>query len=322
MRADRLLSILMLLKSRGRLNASELAEELEVSERTIYRDMDVLSSAHFPVYAEKGLHGGYALLPDYDLDLSGFNDRDVQALAALNIPEPFFEIGLGSGLKTALSKLLSVLSVDLHAVKNWQQNRFIIEPSTFETSTETGSNLTILQKAVWQDRCISCKIIYPVHFGISDPITLAPHTLIAAHGKWYLICQRKNFYRIFPLSQLADIKLTTTAFKRTEDYDAASLWKKWLSDRNQNAPHYPVVLEIQQSMLRYFSARYGIPFQIRDEKESREGWKVLLVDFDELEQARRIVLGLGSAVRILKPNALRLSARDYALQFLKNHNDP
>ena len=88
MRADRLLSILLLLKTRGRMTARELARELAVSERTIYRDIDVLSAAHFPVYSEKGKQGGYALLPSDDLDLSGFNDRDLRALADLNIPEP------------------------------------------------------------------------------------------------------------------------------------------------------------------------------------------------------------------------------------------
>lgn len=321
MRADRLLSILMLLKAKGRLTARELADELAVSTRTIYRDMDALSSAHFPIYADKGQNGGYALLPDYELDLTGFSDRDVQALAALNIPEPFFEIGLGSGLKTALSKLLVVLGEDLNNIENGAQTRLIIEPASTRRPAGTDTNLLTIKQAVWQDHCISCRIIYPIHFGTSDPIILAPYTLIAEGGQWYLIGHRSNFYQVFPLTQLMEVRLTDMVFVRADDFDASSIWKRWISIRSQNSPVYPVRLEMQPDMMGYFSGRYGIPFRELPEKAHKDGWHALRVDFGSLEQARTILLGLGGAVKVISPEALRISITDYAKQALIINNE-
>ena len=126
MRADRLLSILILLQTRGMLSARELAHELAVSQRTIYRDMDALSASGFPIYADLGKGGGYALLGDYDLELSGFNTRDIQALSALVVPDAMDELGLGAGLRAALLKLLAALGSDSQRDHHWMRQRFLM----------------------------------------------------------------------------------------------------------------------------------------------------------------------------------------------------
>ena len=319
MRADRLLSILILLKTRGRMTARDLSRELEVSERTIYRDMDALSGARFPIYAEKGKEGGYALLPNDDLDLSDFNERDLSALAALNIPQPFFEIGLGSGLKTALEKLLSVLGEDYRKTKNWQQNRFIILPARLDQQNQEPAGLHIIQKAVWENQIISCQLLYPIHFGISDPIQLSPHTLIAAQNQWYLIAQRKDFYRIYPLSQLVNIKKTDQIFTRAADYDAYPLWEHWLSTQEKISPCFWVMLFIHNKMLDYFFARFGLPHKLIETTDAPGGWQKIQVKFDSLDHARMILLGMGGSVKVIEPLELRLTLIDYAKQTIGNY---
>ena len=301
------------------MTARELSQELEVSERTIYRDMDVLSSAHFPIYSEKGKDGGYALQAGADLDLSGFNDRDLQALAALNIPGPFFEIGLGSGLKTALEKLLSVLDEDFHQTKTWQKNRFLILPVRTDKKPQANSGLNLLQKAVRQDQIISCQLIYPIHFGLSDRIELAPHTLIAAQGQWYLIAQRKDYYRVFPLTQLVNIQITDKSFARDENFNARQHWDHWVSNREQNLPSFPVIIEIQLEMLRYFYSRFNIPYDLIEDINPRNGWQKIRVYFETLDQARTILLSLGGSFEVIEPAALRLSIIDFANKILDTH---
>ena len=105
MRADRLLSLMMLLQARGRMTATKLAEELEVSERTIYRDMDALSAAGVPLYGEPGPEGGFALLDSYRTTLTGLSEGEVRALFMLSIPAPLAELGVSQDLKAALLKL-------------------------------------------------------------------------------------------------------------------------------------------------------------------------------------------------------------------------
>jgi len=108
-RADRLLSILMLLQARGRMTAGQLAAELEVSLRTIYRDIDALCISGVPIYSERGRDGGYALLDGYRTSLTGLNENEVRALFMLSIPSPLRELGVGQELETALRKLVAAL---------------------------------------------------------------------------------------------------------------------------------------------------------------------------------------------------------------------
>jgi len=109
MRADRLLSLLMLLQARGRMTARALATELEVSERTIYRDIDALSLSGVPIYGDRGPEGGYALLESYRISLPGLKEDEVRALYMLSIPAPLAQLGVGQELKAALRKLVAAL---------------------------------------------------------------------------------------------------------------------------------------------------------------------------------------------------------------------
>ena len=313
MRADRLLSILILLQNRGMMTARALAQELEVSERTIYRDMDALSSARFPIYADKGKGGGYSLLPDYDLNLKGFNARDIQALAALNIPGSMDEIGLGSGLRTALQKLLSALDADPEKDQNWMRMRFLMHtPARYPTHRRL-TNLPLIQKAVWEDQQISCRLRYPIHFGLSDPIILSPYTLVTSDQRWYVIAARKNFTRVYPLEILIEIELVNKHFKRPDGYDPYKFWHVWQTVESQQQNNFEVVARITEDMTPWLPILASWQYdRIKNSEWELPGWNLVRIYFDNLNQARTQILGMGNAVEVIQPEALRKSIKDYA----------
>lgn len=313
MRADRLLSILILLQNRGMMTARALAQELEVSKRTIYRDMDALSSARFPIYADKGKGGGYALLPDYDLNLTGFNARDIQSLASLNIPGSLDEIGLGSSLRTALEKLLSALNTNPEMNPAWMQSRFLMHTPAHIPQHGSHSNLPVIQKAVWEDRLIACRLRYPIHFGLSDPVTMAPYTLVTSDVNWYVIVNRKAFTRVYPLENLNEIQVLDDHFERPDDYDPKNLWNTWLRAEVQQRNNFVVLARITDKMIPWLplfsSWRHE---QINENEKEFPGWKTFRIYFDNQNQARTQILGLGSAIEVIKPESLRKSIIDYA----------
>ena len=313
MRADRLLSILMLLQKHGMMTAHALAQALEVSQRTIYRDMDSLSSARFPVYADKGKGGGYALLPDYDLNLTGFNSRDIQALASLNIPGSMDEIGLGSSLRTALQKLLSAIDADPENDPAWMQSRFYMHSPARFFPHGRHTNLPVIQKAVWEDRLITCRLRYPIHFGLSDPLTMAPFTLVTSDKRWYVIAARKTFTRVYPLENLIDVQLLHHCFERPDNYDPKNIWNQWQKVEAQLRNNFEVLVRITDEMMPWLPLLASNPFvSVKNQEREQAGWNLVRIYFDNLHQARTQILGFGSAIEVIQPESLRNSVIDYA----------
>src|SRR5512147_2861952 len=152
MRADRLLSLLMLLQARGRMTAQELARELEVSERTIYRDINALSASGVPVYAESGPGGGCALLDSYRTNLTGLTADEARALFMLSIPAPLDQLGVGQELRAALLKLSAALPSSRRPDEERARQRIHIDSLAWFQGEDPVPHLHTLQQAVWQDR--------------------------------------------------------------------------------------------------------------------------------------------------------------------------
>lgn len=151
MRADRLLALLMLLQTGGRMTAAELARELEVSERTIYRDLDALAMAGVPVYAERGPGGGCALLDSYRTSLTGLTDGEVRALFLLSLPTPLADLEVGRDLKAAVLKLNAALPAERQDQADWLRQRLHLDWSA-PSEAETVPHLPQVQRAVWENR--------------------------------------------------------------------------------------------------------------------------------------------------------------------------
>ncbi len=180
MRADRLVSILLLLQARGKMTARELSQELEVSQRTVYRDINALSIAGVPVYSEIGPEGGYALIDRYRTSLTGLTAGEVQALSMLNIPAPLADLGLRQQLQSALLKLSAALPADHREAEEKIRQRIHLDSTWWQQGEEQVPHLRTVQEGVWQDRKLL--IVYRPFLDIKIEHLVDPYGLVAKAG--------------------------------------------------------------------------------------------------------------------------------------------
>ncbi|MBN2470103.1 MAG: HTH domain-containing protein, partial [Anaerolineae bacterium] len=213
MRADRLLAILMLLQARGRMTARALANELEVSERTIYRDVDALSMAGVPVYTERGPGGGCALLDEYRTTLTGLNAAEIRALFLLTIPAQLDELGFSGELKAALRKLAAALPDPQRAHETRVRQRLHLDSAPWSHSAEPTPFLHRLHQAVWEDRCV--RLTYRIFTGQRLTREVAPYGLVAKNGVWHLVCGADDGpLNVVLVSRIAAAEVLAESFSR------------------------------------------------------------------------------------------------------------
>jgi predicted DNA-binding transcriptional regulator YafY len=319
MRADRLLSLLMLLQARGRMTAQRLAEELEVSQRTIYRDIDALSIAGVPVYGERGPEGGYALLDSYRTNLTGLTEDEVRALFMLSIPAPLAELGVSQELKAALLKLSAALP-DVHRTDEERvRQRIHLDSAWWFQHEESVPHLQTVHQAVWQDRRLY--ITYRLRLGTAVEIErlVDPYGLVAKANVWYLVCARNGRIRAHRVSHLLDARMSDESFERPQDFDLAAFWKEWCTEFEEGRPYYPVTARVAPDFVSELPRHFGQ--QIHDAiaqagPPDDEGWITLTLPFETLEAARYRILGFGRGVKVLEPQALRRSLLDFAAQIV------
>ena len=204
MRASRLVSLLLLLQHRGRLTAAELAEALEVSVRTIYRDLEALGAAGVPVYTESGRNGGCQLIDGYRTRLTGLTSREAEALFATGMSAPVGELGLGTVLGAAQLKLLAALPKELADRAASARQRFHLDAPTWFRSSRNEPHLATLAAAVWDDRRIA---VYYRHPGSDEaaPRALEPFGLVCKAGVWYLVARRDGELRTYRVSRVHEV---------------------------------------------------------------------------------------------------------------------
>ncbi len=238
MRADRLLSILMLLQNRGQLSARELAKELAVSERTIYRDIDALCSTGVPIYAEQGLGGGYALLDSYRTQLTGLTEEERHALFMLNIPAPLTDLGVSQALQSAFLKLFATLPQAATADEKRVRQRIHLDSTWWSHQAEPVPHLQTIQQAVWQDRKL--EISYLPIFKVKISQVVEPYGLVAKAGTWYVVYAYNQQILARRAAHLLEAQLTDESFERRADFDLAKFWQAWCAGFEKNQTHYPV----------------------------------------------------------------------------------
>jgi len=236
LRADRLLSILLLLQARGRMTARELAERLEVSERTIYRDLDALSSAGVPIYTERGPGGGCELLDGYQTKLNGLTEMEVRALFLLSVSGPLVDLGLGKALEDALLKLSTALPTPYRSNVELVRQRIHLDTAPSYSSEMKAPYLHIIQDALWQDR----KLHLTYSSGNSHSIEqlVDPYGLVARARTWYLVGAIAGRVQVFRVSQLQAVEMTQECFERPGAFDLAAYWAergRWFeANRSRN----------------------------------------------------------------------------------------
>lgn len=318
MRADRLLSLLMLLQARGKMSAPALAEELEVTERTIYRDIQALEMAGVPIYAESGRDGGYGLVDRYRTSLTGLSEGEVRALFMLSIPTPLTDLGVSQELKAALLKLAAALPAARRGDEAHVRDRFYLDAVGWEYDGGPTPHLRVIHKAVWQDRRIMMK--YQPIFSIEVAQIVDPYGLVVKAGEWYLVFAYRDRIRARRVSEFMDVCLTAESFTRPPDFVLEAFWKAWCAERAERHQQFHVRARIAPDAREWLAFYLGS--RSRDAlahagPPDAEGWFMLDLTFDSLETARARLLPLGCAVEILEPDTLRLSMADFAEQTLR-----
>lgn len=317
MRADRLLTMLMLLQTRGRLTARQLAAELEVSERTVYRDLMALSTSGVPVYAERGPRGGCGLLESYRTTLTGLTPEETRALFMLNIPEVLDQLGVGQELKTALLKLSAALPDSRRQEESLARQRIYLDPRDWSRAAANPGNpacLPVIQQAVWQDHWL--RLRYRSFFGAEIEQVVAPYGLVAKANAWYVAYTYQDNLRVQPIGRVMAATLLPQTFTRPADFDLAGFWAQWCASVEENRP----VFQARVSVSPALAAQLPPELRAQAGAPARDGWIPLELEFESFHAARSQILSWGSAAEVLAPEPLRRSVIDFAAQIVGFYN--
>lgn len=301
MRADRLLKLMMLLQVQGKMTTQSLADELEVSRRTILRDLDALSFAGIPIYTEGGHGGGVALDENYRVKLNGLNQAEVQALIVSNNARLLADIGLEDAADQSLLKLLSALpSMHAQAAKH-MQNRILVDPIAWWRPNYRQTHLDSLRNAVFEDRLVA--ITYQKHNGEVVQRTVAPYGLVAKGSVWYLIASHDDRYRSYRVSRIRTMNVLDEGFSRDHTFQLDAYWQASVKRFVANLPAYRFTLRITDQKTRFVEWYTPGSFKVLEEPE--DGWFVAEFEVETVDVALMLIFGLGNDVEILSPAELR-----------------
>ena len=225
MRASRLVNVLLLLQTRSRMTAAELAGELEVSVRTIYRDVEALAEAGVPIYAERGPHGGVRLVDGYRTRLTGLTPDEAEAVFLSGLPGPAAELGLGTVVAAARLKVMAALPPDLRTRANRVSERFHLDaPGWFQQSEELPY-LETLAGAVWEWFLVLITYRRGVRAGVVERL-VEPLGLVLKGGVWYLVARTGESMRTYRVSRVLDLRVQPERFERPAGFDLAEHWTR------------------------------------------------------------------------------------------------
>jgi len=304
MRADRLLSIMLLLQIYQRLTARELARRLEVSERTIHRDMEALSTAGVPVVAERGTGGGWALVEGYRTNLTGLNGEEIQALFA-NAPSRLLaDLNLERASDTAHIKLLAALPAESRRGAEYARQRIHVDVAGWGSAEESTPHLGTIQEAVWQGR----KLHLTYGRGCDDSTferLVDPLGLVAKGSVWYLVAAVGGDVRSYRASRVRGARLADEGCERPEGFDLAEFWGRSVARFKTEVPRYYATLRARRGVVPRLSyaARFARVEQLSE--PDAEGWVRVKMRFQFEEDACEFALGLGTRVEVLEPEGLR-----------------
>jgi predicted DNA-binding transcriptional regulator YafY len=299
MRADRLLSILMLLQTKGRMTAHDLAEQLEVSERTIYRDVEALGMAGIPVYTERGPGGGCSLVDGYQTRLTGLTESEVQSLFLLATLAPRADFGLDETLDEALLKLMVALPASSRDRAEAVQQRFLVDTSR-DQQENTVVNLRVIQRAICQDQPLH--LIYNENGHICDELLVEPYGLVSSTNCWYLIARYNGAYQVYNVAYIRTVLATSERFERARDFNLAQYWHEYCV---QVEASYVPTMEQSQAVGQSMHVGYA---------QQQQPWKTMPAA-STLSSRRLMVLDASGSWR-----SVHHSSREKK-RFLKNKNE-
>jgi len=307
-RASRLVSILLLLQARGRMTAQALAAELEVSGRTIYRDIEALVASGVPVIGEPGHDGGYRLLDGYRTRLTGLTPAEAAAVPLAPLPGIATALGLGSEASGAAAKIKAALAADLRERADHVERRLHIDASGWYSETGDTPLLSAVADAVWTQRQVRVR-----YRRWADPPevdrTLDPFGLVLKGGHWYVVAQCGDDLRTYRVSQLLLVEPTGSRFDRPGDFDLVAYWRGYLAEFDSRRHLAYATVRLSPAGLARL-AHVGEPSVVRAVRSSAsapdgDGWVRATLPIESVRHAHGELLRLGAEVEVLEPAELR-----------------
>lgn len=322
MRASRLINLLLLLQTRSRMTAAELAAELEVSERTIHRDVEALSAAGIPVYAERGPHGGVSLVEGYRTRLTGMTPEEAEALFLSGVPGPAAELGLGTVMAAARLKVLAALPPELRSRASRLVERFYLDASGWYQAGEEAPLLGTLAQAVWESREVEAG--YDRVDRVVDR-TLQPLGLVLKAGTWYLVAGVEGQVRTYRVARFRQARLTEQGFSRPDRFDLTAFWRESTAAYERDTARVEITLRIDPQRIGWLVDVAG-PAAVRAAEVVRppdadpEGWTTLRLRMEWPEEVPPRLLALGSVAEVLGPAEVRSAMAMLARRALERYD--
>jgi predicted DNA-binding transcriptional regulator YafY len=308
MRASRLLSILILLQLRGRLTAGQLAAEFEVSERTIYRDIDALSMAGVPVYGDRGPGGGFALLDGYQTRLTGLAPDEAEAMPMIGLASAASDLGLGHAASAARQKLLAALPQGRQQSADRVAERVHFDPVSWYRAAEPLPHLPPIARAVLDQQRVAMR--YESWKGVRD-WEVEPLGLVMKAGVWYLVAQGHGKARIFRLSNMSEVVVLAEGFIRPDAFDLPGWWAAEQARFDAELFSETAKLRVSplgRQRLAALSPRGAAAVHLC----TAEGWAIVEIALENSDHGAREMLGLGAEVEVLAPASFRNRVRAVA----------
>ena len=305
MRASRLVSLLLLLQTRGQLTAAELARELEVSERTIHRDVEALSASGVPIYAERGAHGGIRLVDGYRTRLTGMTPEEAEALFLAGMPGPAAELGLGTVVAAAQLKVLASLPVELRTRASRLVERFHLDAGEWFRASQPVPHLGALSDAVWSGTRIA--IDYDRGEGPARRV-LEPLGLVLKAGIWYVVAAVDGQIRTYRVSRVVGVEPLDGTFERPPGFDLPAYWTETTAAYERDIARIDVTVRVRPD--RVGQLRDAVGNGVVDAADylaepDPEGWLRLRLRLDWPDEAASRLLGAGRWVEVLEPADVR-----------------
>jgi predicted DNA-binding transcriptional regulator YafY len=309
-RASRLLTILLTMSVRGRVSAAELADELEVSLRTIYRDVEALSAAGVPVYATRGRGGGFQLLDGYRTRLTGMTADEADALFLAGLPGAAADLGLGSVLAATQVKLLAALPPELRERAARIRDRFYLDAPGWLRENDAPPHLATIADAVWTQRRVDVR--YERSNRQLGERRLEPLGLVLKAGTWYLVAATQpadgRGPRTYRVSRVHAAAIRDDTFERPEDFDLEAFWADYQRGYEKRVYSDAALVRLSAEGRDLLFLLGSIPAR-RARAEMSEpdaaGWTTTRIPIESVRHGHHALLQLGEHVEVIEPVELR-----------------
>jgi predicted DNA-binding transcriptional regulator YafY len=297
-RADRLVAVLLILQARGRVTAAELAEELEMSERTARRDLEALAMAGIPVYSQAGRGGGWSLLGGARTDLSGLTAAEARTLFLVAGPSA----SATPQVKAALRKLVRALPEPFRAEAEAAASAVVIDPTSWDrTHVPAPAHLEVLQRAVVDG--VQARIVYAAPERAESERTVHPLGLVAKASVWYLVAGTDAGMRTFRVSRIRSVALTEDPVERPDGFDLEEHWRSVVAELDERRVTFRATARVEAEAISWLRSAFGTRLSVRETRA--HGHADVEIRSWSARTLGGELAGFGSAVEVLQPTEVR-----------------